>query len=85
VKCGSQMRSLNFVHQITDYAAIRCWRAFAVGRKGARLIRSGPWRSANARPGNLALALFLASCQGDRIKPGMNVRQAQPQSTGLLT
>ena len=33
----------------------------------------------------LALALLLASCQGERIKQGMNVRQAQPQSTGLLT
>jgi len=30
----------------------------------------------------LALALLLASCQGERIKQGM---QAQPQSTGLLT
>jgi hypothetical protein len=27
----------------------------------------------------------LAGCNGDRIKQGMNVRQAQPQSTGLLT
>jgi predicted small secreted protein len=31
----------------------------------------------------LALALLLASCNGDRMK-GMNVRQAQPLS-GLLT
>jgi hypothetical protein len=28
----------------------------------------------------LILALLLASCQGERIKQGMNVRQAQPQS-----
>ena len=33
----------------------------------------------------LALALSLAGCNGDRIKQRMNVRQAQPQSTGLLT
>jgi hypothetical protein len=33
----------------------------------------------------LALALSLAGCNGDRIKQGMNVRQAQLQSTGLLT
>jgi hypothetical protein len=26
----------------------------------------------------LALALSLAGCNGDRIKQGMNVRQAQP-------
>ncbi|SIO50149.1 hypothetical protein SAMN05443247_06646 [Bradyrhizobium erythrophlei] len=35
----------------------------------------------------LALALLLlASCQGNRLagKQGMNVRQAQPQTTGLL-
>jgi hypothetical protein len=31
----------------------------------------------------LALALLLASCQGERIKQGG--LQAQPQSTGLLT
>jgi PBP1b-binding outer membrane lipoprotein LpoB len=32
----------------------------------------------------LALALLLASCEGDRIKHGsMNERQAQPQSTVL--
>jgi hypothetical protein len=30
----------------------------------------------------LALALLLASCQGERIKQGM---QAQPQSTRFLT
>ncbi len=29
----------------------------------------------------LALALLLASCQGERTKQGM---QAQPQNTGLL-
>jgi PBP1b-binding outer membrane lipoprotein LpoB len=33
----------------------------------------------------LALALLLAGCNGDRMKQGMNVRQAQPQTTGLLT
>jgi hypothetical protein len=33
----------------------------------------------------LALALSLAGCNGDRIRQGMNVRQVQPQSTGLLT
>jgi hypothetical protein len=33
----------------------------------------------------LALALLLAGCNGDRIKQGMNLRRAQPQSTGLLT
>ena len=33
----------------------------------------------------LALVLSVAGCNGDRIKQGMNVRQAQPQSTGLLT
>ncbi|SHH20196.1 hypothetical protein [Bradyrhizobium erythrophlei] len=32
----------------------------------------------------LALALSLAGCEGDRTKHGMNERQAQPQSTGLL-
>jgi hypothetical protein len=26
----------------------------------------------------LALALLLASCQGERIKQGMNIHQAQP-------
>jgi PBP1b-binding outer membrane lipoprotein LpoB len=33
----------------------------------------------------LAVALLLAGCNGDRMKQGMNVRQAQPQGTGLLT
>jgi hypothetical protein len=33
----------------------------------------------------LGLALLLAGCNGDRMKQGMNVRQAQPQSSGLLT
>jgi hypothetical protein len=33
----------------------------------------------------LALALSLAGCNGDRIKQSMKMRQAQPQSTGLLT
>jgi hypothetical protein len=32
----------------------------------------------------LALALSLAGCNGDRIRQGMNVRQVQPQGTGLL-
>lgn len=31
----------------------------------------------------LALALSLAGCEGDRIKHGMNERQAPPQSTVL--
>jgi hypothetical protein len=33
----------------------------------------------------LALARWLAGWNGDRIRQGMNIRQAQPQSTGLLT
>ena len=33
----------------------------------------------------LALTLSLAGCNGDRIKQSMNGRQAQPQSSGLLT
>jgi hypothetical protein len=34
----------------------------------------------------LALVLlWLAGCNGDRIRQGVNIRQAQPQSTGLLT
>ena len=33
----------------------------------------------------LALALWLAGCNGDRIKQSLNGRQAEPQSTGLLT
>lgn len=33
----------------------------------------------------LGLAVSLAGCKGDRIKQDINVRQAQPQSTGLLT
>ena len=32
-----------------------------------------------------ALALLLAGCNGDRMKQGMNVRPAQPQSARLLT
>ncbi len=32
----------------------------------------------------LDLALSLASCNGDRMKQGINMREAQPQSTGLL-
>jgi hypothetical protein len=34
---------------------------------------------------SLALALLLAGRNGDRMKQGMNVCHAQPQSTGLLT
>jgi PBP1b-binding outer membrane lipoprotein LpoB len=33
----------------------------------------------------MALTLLLAGCNGDRMKQGMNMRQAQPQTTGLLT
>ena len=32
----------------------------------------------------LALALSLVGCTGDRTKQGLNDRQAQPQSIGLL-
>ena len=28
----------------------------------------------------MALALLLAGCNGDRMRQGMNMRQAQPQS-----
>jgi hypothetical protein len=52
--------------------------------KGRRLIRSASGDRPMRALVILALALFLASCNGDRMK-GMNVRQAQPQSSGLLT
>jgi len=48
-------------------------------------MHSGLGRLAKRVLAILALALSLAGCNGDRIKQGMNVRQAQPQSTGLLT
>jgi hypothetical protein len=77
------MRSLDFVHQITLRSA-----AGAHLRLAARAPTDTFW-SLGDQPMRvlaiLALALSLAGCNGDRIKQGMNVRQAQPQSTGLLT
>jgi hypothetical protein len=55
----------------------------------AQRLRSDAFRSREKSPMRvlviLALALSLAGCNGDRIKQSMNGRQAQPQSTGLLT